>query len=262
MSPADAQPRIAALLRTDPLQHVVTLKMRHLLGEAVESRLTEGPDGWALLSLLPADAFEYDRATYPGRRVALVDGSGAAAKRTLLDGLPRGPLVVKTSDPAAIAHLVATRAATPVRSFLSYTAAGAAPPPSTLAGLREGTIPPPDVAGMFAANGYRESELARHFGDGARWFGAEREGRIRAAGFVFRNFESVWEIGGIHTDPAYRRQGLARQVVAGALRYLAGTARIPRYQVRSDNAPSVALAGACGLRLFLRLDHLLVGDDI
>jgi ribosomal protein S18 acetylase RimI-like enzyme len=259
MSPADPQPRIAALLRPDPLQHVVTLKMRHLLGDAVESRLTEGPDGWALLSLLPADAFEYDRATYPGRRVALLDGSGAAAKRALLEGLPRGPLVVKTADGAAIAHLVATRAATPVRSFLSYTAA-AAPPPAP-AGLREGSVPPPDVAGMFAANGYQESELARCFADGARWFGAERDGRIRAAGFVFRNFENVWEIGGIHTEPDYRRQGLARQVVAGALRHLAANGCIPRYQVRADNAPSVALAGACGLRLFLRLDHLLVGAE-
>ena len=260
MPPADPQPRIAALLRTDPLRHVVTLKMRHLLGGAVESRLSEGPDGWALLSLLPADAFEYDRATYPGRQVALVDGSSLASKCALLDALPRGPLVVKTSDAGVIAHLVATRSAKPVRSFLSYTAADPAPPP-TPAGLREGTVPPPDVAGRFAANGYEESELARSFADGARWFGAERDGRIRAAGFVFRNFGTVWEIGGIHTDPDYRRQGLAREVVAGALRYLGGNGCIPRYQVRSDNAPSVALAAACGLRPFLRLDHLLVGDE-
>jgi ribosomal protein S18 acetylase RimI-like enzyme len=114
---------------------------------------------------------------------------------------------------------------------------------------------------MFAANGYLEGELGRHFADGARWLGAERDGRIRAAGFVFRNFENVWEIGGLHTDPDYRRQGLARQVVLGALRHLAASGCIPRYQVRSDNGPSVALAGACGLRVFLRLDHLLVGGE-
>jgi ribosomal protein S18 acetylase RimI-like enzyme len=234
----------------------VTLKMRHLLGMAVASRLVEGPAGWALLSLLPADAFDYDRATYPGRRVALIDGTDAGAKRALLDGLPPGALVVKTSDPAAIAHLAATRGATRARSFLSFTAGDVLP--AAPAGLLEGAAPPPAVAAMFAANGYEPREIAQHFADGARWFAAERDGAVRAAGFVFRNFESIWEIGGVHTDPAHRRQGLARAVVAAALRHLTGSGRIPRYQVRADNAASVALAEASGLRLFLRFEHLVV----
>jgi hypothetical protein len=46
--------------------------------------------------------------------------------------------------------------------------------------------------------------------------------------------------------------------VAAALSYLIEHGQIPRYQVRSDNLPSIRLAEASGLREFLRMDHLLV----
>jgi predicted GNAT family acetyltransferase len=49
----------------------------------------------------------------------------------------------------------------------------------------------------------------------------------QSAGFVFRNFESVWEIGGVFTHPEFRRHGLARQVVAAALSYLIEHGQIP-----------------------------------
>jgi RimJ/RimL family protein N-acetyltransferase len=111
---------------------------------------------------------------------------------------------------------------------------------------------------MFAANGYLDSEMARYFADGARWFAILNETKAQSAGFVFRNFESVWEIGGVLTHPEFRRHGLARQVVAAALRYLIEHGQIPRYQVRSDNLPSIGLAEASGLREFLRMDHLLL----
>lgn len=251
--------RISSLLRTAPLQHVVTLKMLHLLGSSIEFRLLEVPSGWALMSQFSASAFEYDRQTYPDRElVVLIDGTSADAKLDLLGGLPNRRLVVKTSDCAVGAHLGASRSARAARSFLSFTSAENMAPKPKAAGIVEGTDLMPEVARMFAQNGYLESELGRHFADGARWFATRHQGKICSAGFVFRNFEAVWEIGGIYTEPEYRRQGFGRKIVAAALSELLGTNRIPRYQVRSDNKPSINLARASELVEFLRMDHLLV----
>jgi GNAT superfamily N-acetyltransferase len=254
--------RILHLLRAEPLKHVVTLKMQHMLGTKVEFRLIERQEGWALLSLFSAAAFEYDRQTYPGQSiVVLIDGTSDSAKIELLDDIPRVPSVVKTSDEAVAAHLVSTRAAHLSRSFISFTSDNGDPLPPQPSNLAQGDVLNPEVSKMFASNGYLDSELARHFSDGARWFSVRDQGRACSAGFVFRNFESVWEVGGIFTNPENRRQGMGRQIVAAALRYLRGSGRIPRYQVRSDNAPSIRLAEASGLKQFLRMDHLLVGAE-
>jgi len=251
--------RVSTLLRAAPLQHVVTLKMLHLLGSSMQFELLEGPGGWALMSLFSAGAFEYDRQTYPDRElVILVDGTSGAAKLELLGNLPQARVVVKTSDIAVGAHLKTHRSARAVRSFLSFTNPANATPQPKVAGILEGTGLRPEVARMFAQNGYMDSELNRHFADGAKWFAMQSNGRICSAGFVFRNFESVWEIGGIYTEHESRRQGFGRAIVAAALGELLGTGRIPRYQVRSDNEPSINLATASGLVEFLRMDHLLV----
>lgn len=251
--------RISALLRAAPLQHIVTLKMMHLLGPAIDFKLIEGEGGWALRSLFSAAAFEYDRQTYPNRDlVVLMDGSSATAKCELLDDLPEARLVVKTSDNAVAARLKASRSARAVRSFLSFTRAQDAPPAPSAEGIAVGTDLKPELERMFGQNGYTPGELARHFADGSRWFALQRAGRTCSAGFVFRNFENVWEIGGIYTEPEYRRRGFARRIVAAALSELLRTGRIPRYQVRSDNEPSINLARASGLAEFLRMDHLLV----
>ena len=251
--------RVSTLLRAAPLQHVVTLKMLHLLGSSMRFHLLEGPSGWALMSLFSAGAFEYDRQTYPDRElVVLIDGTSAAAKLEIIGKLPNTRIVVKTSDNAAGALLRASRSARVIRTFLSFTSPENLAQQSKAAGISEGSNLKPEIALMLAQNGYLDSELSRHFADGARWFAIQRNGRTCSAGFVFRNFESVWEIGGIYTEPEFRRQGFGRMIVAAALSELLGTGRIPRYQVRSDNEPSINLATASGLVEFLRMDHLLV----
>ncbi len=218
-----------------------------------------GPLGWALVSLFSTYAFEYDRQTYPDRDlVVLVDGTSSAAKLKLLDGLPLCALVVKTYDETVKAYFERQRAARLFRSFLSFTASDSIHLPLADSEVRQGTALPTDVARMFAENGYLDNEIARYFSDGARWFSIMDGERARSAGFVFRNFEAVWEIGGIFTDPEARRKGLARRIVETALRFLMEQGRIPRYQVRSDNVASIGLAEASGLRQFLKMDHLVV----
>jgi len=261
-SPIQVDPdhrRALAWLRGDLLRHIVTLKMIHVGGRAISCRWCEDTDGWGLLTLFHARVFEYDQQTYADRDwVVLIDGTSAGAKAKLLEELPTGALVVKTYDAVVKESLQRKFHATPVRSFVSFTGApGSAPAPPTRK-IATATALEPAVAAMFAANGYVESELARLFADGARWFGVKDNGRLVSAGMVFRNFETVWEIGGVFTLPDRRRQGLARQVVAAALAHLHQSNLLPRYQVRSDNAASIELASAAGLTEFLHMDHFLV----
>ena len=251
--------RALAWLRSDPLRHIVTLKMIRVGGRAVSCRWCEDADGWGLLSLFHTRVFEYDQQTYADRDwVVLIDGTSAGAKAKLLDELPTGALVVKTYDSAVKEFLKQKFFATPVRSFVSFAGApGIAPSPPTRE-IVSSTKLEPAVAVLFAANGYVESELSRHFADGARWFGVSEDGKIVSACMVFRNFDTVWEIGGIFTLPERRRQGLARRVVAAALAHLHQAHLLPRYQVRADNIASIELAKAAGLQEFLRMEHYLV----
>lgn len=251
--------RMLAWLRGDVLRHIVTLKMLRVGGAAIDCRLREDADGWAVLSRFSTQVFEYDRQTYAGREwVVLIDGTSAAAKAKLLEGLPRSGLVIKTYDAAVKEWLRRKYGAKSVRSFVSFTGAPSDPRCAPTGKIIESATLAPEIAAMFAANGYEASELARHFADDAHWFGIQDAGKMVSACMVFRNHEIVWEIGGVYTLPERRRQGLARQVVAAALEYLHQTQRLPRYQVRSDNLASLGLAKAAGLKEFLRMEHLLV----
>jgi GNAT superfamily N-acetyltransferase len=249
---------ILSRLGRDVLRHIVTLKMLRLHGEAMELRFNEDGGGWALLSLLPVRVSDFDRQAYAGEEyVVLVDGTSGSAKEALLEALPRARLVIKTYDEAVGRFASDRLRATRVRSFVSFTAAGAAPPLAVPAGVSESGILVPEIARMLSTNGYLAAELAGHFAAGARWFAVQEAGRNVSAGFVFQNYDDVWEVGGLFTEPGWRRRGLARRIVTAALGHLAGRRLVPRYQVRSDNVESLRLAESAGLREFLRVDHYL-----
>jgi RimJ/RimL family protein N-acetyltransferase len=108
---------------------------------------------------------------------------------------------------------------------------------------------------FFGNNGYETAELERHFRNGARWFGAEADGHIASACFVFQNYGQVWEIAGVYTEPKYRHRGLARKAVASALSYLRSQRLIIRYQAKWNNLASIRLAREAGLTEFLTVNH-------
>lgn len=275
---------VLRLLEQDTFRNLVTLKMFNAYAASMTFDLRQDGDDWALLSLLPVHVSEWDRKTYPRCQcVAFINGNNDGKKLELLECLPKGDLVVKTADKVVQEALARTRSAKKVLAFHSFTrSAGLSLQQATrgadFSPLQQSALanPGPKQAeacapfqshahderawAMFRANGYEDSELERHFKNCAQWFGIERAGELASACFVFQNYKHIWEIAGVYTQPAFRRQGLARANVLAALKYLADSTLVARYQARSDNAPSLELARACGLEEFLRMEHFVVGD--
>jgi GNAT superfamily N-acetyltransferase len=236
--------------------------MLNSYGDAMTMTLhRDGPD-WALLSLLPVRASDWDRKMYPDAEyIAFVEGSSSALKLGMLEKLPDCRLVVKTGDPRVQEFLSRRPGAARVTSFRSFTTG----PESEKARGTPGALPEEGRDDtpwhLFALNGYEPDELRRYFENGARWFGCRLGDGLRAACFVYQNYKEVWEIAGVYTEPAFRRRGLARAVVVAALIWLRSQGKIPRYQVREDNTASISLAESCGLVEFLRVDHFVLSPQ-
>ncbi len=257
-SPGEIE-KVCRLLEQDVLKNVVTLKMLDSYGSSMTLRLFQEGDSWALQSLLPSADSDWDRKAYPDARlIGFVDGNSAIRKLEALTTLPKDSLVIKTGDQQVkdfVARLPGVTRTTTYRSFTS---------PAGSSGNRgEAVIPPAsgrDAAawGLFLRNGYEPDELQRYFDNDARWFGIHDGGQLGSACFVYRNYKTVWEIAGVYTIERCRKRGLGRTVVRSALAHLAQERRVPRYQVRGDNAASIALAQSCGLQEFLQVDHYLL----
>ena len=248
-----------ALLETDLLPHVVTLKMLHNYSGSMRIRLAEGEEGWALYSYLPIAVSEWDRKAYPtADAVVFLDGPNMKAKLALLSELPEGTLVLKTGDENLKQRLDVspiTRKATEYRSFTTEAAVSNV---RLGPGILHSSQLDEPVSTLIERNGYEPQELRRYFSGGAEWFGIREQGRFTSVCFVHQNYAKVWEIAGVYTEPECRGRGLARKTVAAALVYLRSQDLIPRYQVRWDNAASISLAKSSGLVEFLRVNHYLI----
>jgi RimJ/RimL family protein N-acetyltransferase len=244
---------VIAFLKTDLFKYVVHLKM--LDAFAGEMRWYGEPGGVALL--LPTAVNPYDAHTYPDSDwIVFLAASDDETAGRLVQRLPRRErLVFKLVDDLTQTAVLRDFPARRVTGFVSYT-------------LREAAFPfDPDVMvsreldarllPCFEANGYTRPELERCFSQGSLSFSrfAADTGVPLATCFVFKNYEQIWEIGGVHTVPAYRRQGLARCVVAAAARELLSQGRIPRYQVKETNLASIGLAENLGMRPFVTTQH-------
>lgn len=118
---------------------------------------------------------------------------------------------------------------------------------------------------------YSETELITLFAEGAARCHlrfehppvnpADASGASPAAVGVlltFPNTPEIHEIGSLHVHHAARRAGHARALLASALDDLRRRQLTARYVVDATNAPSIALAQACGLQERLRLSHWVV----
>jgi ribosomal protein S18 acetylase RimI-like enzyme len=242
-------------LRADPLRHIVALKMLGQYPEHARLELREAGPAWAVSAVFPASVSAYDARAYPTAEfLALIDGNAPSSMLALLDELPHAPLVLKTSH-RAIARRAVRRGGRFERAFLSFSSIRALTPEA--APVTEGGPGlDPALARAFAHHGNDLEYLDHCFRNGARWFAIRDGAAVCSACLVYRNFDPIWEIAGLFTQPEWRRQGLARRVVTAALRYLHAHNRQPRYQVDTANRASIELARALGLAELLRVEHV------
>jgi GNAT superfamily N-acetyltransferase len=252
---ADARFRAAALLQRDLLRNIVPLKMLAAYGDSIVCHYGEASGGGAALLLLPTAVSFWDAMHYPDTdTIALLAAECAPAAELLIDAMPLRRAVYKLPgdrEYTVVARQAALRRTT---AFISYTSVGAAGAPDA-----EVVVAPRVAAAawsIFAAQGHDPHAIDAACAAGAGIVCTlARSGAVAAVCFAMAIAPGIWEIGGVWSDPAQRRQGLARRVVASALHELARRGVRPRYQVHEENIPSLRLADALGLRPFVTVTH-------
>ncbi len=83
---------------------------------------------------------------------------------------------------------------------------------------------------LYERQGHERAEVAQLFAAGEAFScTCCRDEQPVASCLAFRNFEQIWEVGGLFTLPSERRKGLARRLVETALHELAARGLTPRY---------------------------------
>jgi GNAT superfamily N-acetyltransferase len=241
-------------LARDPLPHVVLLKQLLAYSGHVEIHRASGPQGKAMMVALDTSVSAYDRQAYPLASIAVFIASDhPVLTAALLPHVPQGVGVVfKLSAEADLAVVAARFAVTRRTAFVSFTAAGGKTDP----GVRVTSAPGDAAFALFETQGHERAWLEPLLEEG-RAFACviECDDDVQSACFAFENYGPVWEVGGVVTSPAYRRQGLGARLVGAALAELARRGLAPRYQVEEDNEASIRLARSVGLTPFLTIVH-------
>ncbi|MFN8472567.1 MAG: GNAT family N-acetyltransferase [Anaerolineae bacterium] len=254
----DALAPIADFLRRDTLRNIVHLKMLQAYPDDIRGVYVEdGASGGALL-LLPTRVSPYDTATYPvAKYVVLLSATDVDACAALLPHIPADcPWVFKgdTREREVLTRSFRTRRVT---SFVSFTARPGAGYPANESVVVSDEADERCLA-IYAEHGYGREAVLRQLAAGeALSLTVTAAGTLAAVCLTFLNFAQVWEIGGLHTLDAFRRQGHARRLVSTALNHLLARGFLPRYQVHEDNLPSIHLAESLGLERFLTIEHHL-----
>ncbi len=245
---------VDALVR-EPLRHVVLLKHVLAYPEHVTIHRVSGAEGSATLVALDTAASPYDSQAYPRAAIAaFIASDHPALTERLLARVPRRVGVVfKLSREADRAPVAAAFAIERRTAFVSFTTAAAIEPDP---GVHLTDAPGERAFHLFATQGHDRDWLEPMLQDG-RAFACvlERNDELLSACIAFENYGPVWEVGGVVTDPAHRRQGLGARVVRTALAELGERGLVPRYQVEERNTASIALARLVGLRPFVTITH-------
>jgi GNAT superfamily N-acetyltransferase len=240
-------------LARDPLRHIVLLKQLQLFPQHLQAYRVSDARGTAVLLALDVSASPYDRQAYPEAAIAaFVASDHPDLTATLLSCLPRGTgIVFKLSQEADVPAVASRFAAERRTAFVSFTATGAfAADPEVRV-----TAAPSDAAfRMFEAQGHERAWLEPLLKSG-RGFACVLD--TRAVCLAFENYGPVWEVGGVVTAPAQRRQGYGARVVRTALSRLGERGLKPRYQVEERNTASIRLAERAGLVPFVTIVHYL-----
>jgi GNAT superfamily N-acetyltransferase len=261
MAPPSSLPSLhltQSFLQRDPLRHVVLQKLLRAHAAVADVRYTAVDGHPAALILIPTTASAWDTANYPATdTIALLAADHAIAADRLLAELPVARYVFKVAGALERDAVLRRIPAQRTTAFISYTT-GPNTHPIRYANVVVTDVPNRQVLAIFAEHGHAPDSLwqACHSGEGLVFTATvDGDSVIAAACFVMAIGDGIWEIGGLFTQPDYRRRGLAIALVETALHELAQRGVLARYQVHERNHASIRLAEAVGLRQFVVVEH-------
>lgn len=245
-------------LRRDQLRNIVPLKMLHDHPAEIACFYAEERGSAGALLLLPTHVSPFDRATYPDTDFVVLLATGDQQPAALLDRIPASKrLVFKLPGDAERALVERRFTLQRTTAYVSYTLASGAQPPHWNDVIVSDQLDERCLA-LYEQQGHGRAEVAHLFAVGEAFScTCYRDDLPVASCLAFRNFEQIWEVGGLFTLPSERRQGLGRRLVETALHELAMRGLTPRYAVHEANQPSRRLAEAVGLRAFVTTTHFL-----
>ena len=251
--------RALAFLRADPLRYLLHLKYLHHYPAGVACRYLERDGAAGVLLSYPPDLITWDWQTYPQAAAICLPVAAsvpvAAELCQAVAALVQGSaFVCKTCDPLTRAVFAREFPFQPVRAFISYTTALAPAQPADPA-VVVGQAVDERCAALYHCIHYSLAELSQFFADGARSFTIFDHDQPVCMCFIYRNFDDIWEIAGVRTVEAARRQGHARRVVTAALSAILARGGRPRYVTERTNTASIRLAESLGLTAFLTVEH-------
>jgi GNAT superfamily N-acetyltransferase len=247
--------RAIADLARDPLRHIVLLKQLLAYPDHVKAYRATEASRTAILLALEASASTYDRQAYPEADiVAFISSDHPDLTASLLPCVPRDAgIVFKLAGEADLRPVESKFSVARRTAFVSFTSGGDVEPD---AAVRVTTAPSSEAFRMFETQGHERAWVETMLASGRAFACALEQGSDTASvGLAYENWGPVWEIGGVVTDPAYRRKGLGARVVRTALAEITRRGLKPRYQVEEHNAASIALARSVGLAPFLTITH-------
>jgi GNAT superfamily N-acetyltransferase len=247
---------VAHHLKTDALKYIVHLKMIEAYSEHLVWHVETVADLSGVLLLLPTPVNAFDAKTYPTSEwVVFLAAPSAELAERLVENVPtQSRLVFKLVDELS---KMAVKRVFPeierVTSYVSFTTDETFDADEFVQisdQLDDRLLP------CYQENGYTAQEMRQYFEKGAMTFSLWGKEPLSTC-FAFKNYEEIWEIGGVYTTPAYRQQGLGRRIVKTAISTLRDLGRTPRYVVLETNKASLRLAESLGLEQFATTEHYL-----
>ncbi len=246
-------------LNADPLRHLVQLKYLNLYADDIQCfYVNHGEEMGMMISHLPAMT-SWDAQAYAAAKMILLPvATGEAAAIALcnyaVEQFPDLPVVLKFCDRQTSAIFEQVFRLRQAKTLVSFTADKTA----TFAVSDDVVISSnldEQCTRLYLKNGYTQEELHKFFRDGAKSFSIYEADEVVCSCLIYRNFGSIWEIGGVHTIESARRKGYARRVVQASLQEILKQGWRPRYQVDQKNIGSIRLAESLGLVPCLYFEH-------
>jgi ribosomal protein S18 acetylase RimI-like enzyme len=258
-----------AFYMSEPFQYLVQLKyLQHYPDRVACHEVVEGDSRAMLMTCLVAD-MPWDSKQYPeGNSMFLPYTPDARCGHLLASYIHAQwdmsvPHVFKFCDTGTRLVFRYHFRLAPLRSYYSFTTENAARAYRRSDRVVVSESVNGELVELFGRNGYSPDELDEMATAGLLTFALYEANKIVCGCLAFRNFQTIWEIGGVHTVESERRKGLAREVVQTALHVLRMRDLIPRYHVEVGNIASVRLAQSLDLTLSLQFEHYLstAADD-